>query len=101
MVGERERAPSVEADHLEDAVAAIEAVIRQGENRFPGGRHLAIDACEFSCSHGATLVHVSVRAPANRRLRRAVAWTGEPARTSLEPGMFARITTGRNPRFQV
>ena len=69
MVGERERATGVEADHLEDAVAAIEAVVRQWEDGFPGGRHRSIDACQFSYSHGATLVHATARPRVNRRLK--------------------------------
>ena len=101
MVGERERATGVEADHLEDAVAAIEAVVRQWEDRFPGGRHRSIDACQFSYSHGATLVHAAARPRGNRRLKPTVTWTGELAHASLELGMFARSMTGGTPRFQV
>jgi hypothetical protein len=55
VVAERERPPAIEADHLEDAVASIETVVRQRQDGIGGRRDGAVDRCELGDRHGARL----------------------------------------------
>ena len=47
VIAERERPPAVEADHLEDAVAAIETVVLERDRGLRGGGDRPVDGCEL------------------------------------------------------
>jgi len=53
VLGERERTPVVDADDLEDAVAADEALLHDGDEGLRGGRHATVEARELSSGQGA------------------------------------------------
>ena len=57
VIRERERSPPIEADHLEGAVAAVEAIVSQRHHCLGDRRDLAVDACQLpgarcDLSHG-------------------------------------------------
>jgi len=61
---ERVRAPAVEADHLEHAVAAVEAVVLDRDRRLGGWRDHAVDGCELVHGHRPRLSKAARRASA-------------------------------------
>ena len=51
VLGQRVRPPRVEADDLEDAVAAIKAVVGERDHRLRGGPDRPVDACQLMRAH--------------------------------------------------
>ena len=58
MLAEREGPTSIQADHLEHAVAAVHPVVRQRDGRLGRGRDPSVDACQLRRCHGREAIRV-------------------------------------------